>query len=152
MSITNGAINVAQIETVANLQDYLKVEFPTGVKSTFQFGCPLPPDYNGGTMTAQFCWFARGVSTNSVVWGVQGLCLSDGTVLDTAYGAAVEVTDANQGTDVNQISAVTAAFTLAGVPAANKSVQFQVYRLGSGADNLAISAMLRYVQIFYTRV
>ena len=149
MSRTNGAFSVQQIETNVELQDYLSTTFPFGTISTFQFTRPLPHDYDGGAFTALFCWYGEVPETDDVIWGIQGVCLSDGTPLDTPNGVAVEVTDSNQGIEINQISATTAPFTLAGAPAPDRVAHFQIYRRDD--DTLLDSAFLQYVQIFYTK-
>jgi hypothetical protein len=111
----------------------------------------MPSDYNGGTVTAVFYWLSTSASTNSVVWGLAGRSYGDNEAIDQAYGTAVEVTDANNAANTVNISAATAAITLAGTPAASEYVQFRAYRLGSGSDTLAATARLISVRITYTR-
>ena len=112
----------------------------------------MPSDYNGGTITATFYWIAPSVSTNSVVWGLSGRAFNDSDILDQAFGTVQTVTDANGGNDDVNISAATAAITLAGSPAAGSYVQFRVERQsGNGSDNLAAEAELLQVRITYTR-
>jgi hypothetical protein len=112
----------------------------------------MPSDYNAGTVTAVFYWMSPSSSTNSVVWGIQGVSFGDNTVLDTAFGTAVTVTDANNGADDVNISAATGAMTIANTPAASDFVVFRVYRDGAaGGDTLAADAELLSVRITYTR-
>ena len=75
-----------------------------------------------------------------MVWGCQGRAYAPGDALDQAFGAAVEVTSANGGTNVVNVSAATTSITLAGAPTAGQHAQFRIYRLGSGADTLAATA------------
>jgi hypothetical protein len=113
----------------------------------------MPTDWNGGTVTAQFYWFAQSASLNNVVWGIQARAYSDGSAIDQAYGAAQETTDANTGNTFVNISEVTAALTIAGASAGGQHVQWQVFRDGTnGSDNLAATAELFYVLIQYTRM
>ena len=84
------------------------------------------------------------------MWGCQARAYADSDAIDQAFGGAIEVTDANNATYDENVSAATGAITIGGVPAAGQWVQFQVYRLGSGADNLAASACLIEVIITYT--
>jgi hypothetical protein len=84
-----------------------------------------------------------------VVWGIQARAYADGDALDQAWGVTVEVTDANAGTNEENISVATAAVTPAGSMAAGNRIQFRAYRLGSGADNLAANADLTQIGITY---
>jgi hypothetical protein len=101
-------------------------------------------------MTAQFIWAADSASGNSVVWGCQARAYADSDALDQAFGAAVEVTDANNAQNDTNISAATGAITIGGSPVAGQMMIVQVYRLGSGADNLAATAKLIQVILTYT--
>jgi hypothetical protein len=113
----------------------------------------MPSDYDGGTVTAVFYWMSPSSSTNSVVWGIQGVAFADSNVLDTAFGTAQTVTDANGGADDVNISAATAAITIGNTPAASDFVVFRAYRQGgAGGDTLAADAELLAVRITYTRV
>lgn len=150
-SITSGASAISQIETTTNKVNTFVADFLQSVQSYVEFDLPLPADYNGGTVTAVIYWMANSASTNSVVWGLQGRAYADGNALDQAFGTAQEVTDANNGTNDVNISAATAAITLAGAPAAGQHAQFRLYRLGSGSDNLAATARFLEVRITYTR-
>jgi hypothetical protein len=127
--------------------------FPTGVQRYIEVIHPLPSDYGGGTFTAQFYWTANSTSTNSVVWGIQGRAYADGDAIDQAWGTAQEVTDANgSAAYTERISGATSAITVAGTtPAAGQMLRWRIYRLGSGSDNLAASAILESVLINYTR-
>lgn len=150
-SLTNGASAISQIETTTNKVNTFVADFLQAAQSFVEFDIPLPQDYNGGTMTAVFYWIANSASANFVVWGIQGRAYADGAALDQAFGTAIEATDANTGTNQVNISAVTAAITLAGAPAAGQHAQFRIYRLGSGADNLAATARFLGAKLFYTR-
>lgn len=146
-SLTNGASGISQIETTTNKVNTFVDDFLQSVQSFAEFDIELPSSYSGGAVTATFYWMANSASTNSVVWGCQGRAYADGDALDQAFGTAVEVTDANHGTNDVNISAATAAITLAGAPAAGQHAQFRIYRLGSGADNLLATARLLAVVI-----
>jgi len=148
-SLTNGASGISQIETATNKVNTFVVDFPTGVQSFAEVGFPMPSGYDGGTVTAIVYWMANSASANSVVWGVQGRAYADGDTFDQAYGTAAEVTDANTGTNKENISGSTGAITLAGAPAGGQWVQFRIYRLGSGGDNLAATARLLGFRIIY---
>lgn len=150
-SLTNGASAIVQIESTMNLVNSFVVDFLTAVQSFFEWDFAMPSDWDGGTITAVFYWIANSASANSAVWGFQGRAYADANALDGAFGAAVEVTDANNGTNLVNQSAATGAITIAGSPGASRHVQFRAYRLGSGADNLAATARLLEVRLTYGR-
>jgi len=151
-STTSGATAPSQAEMTTNKQNVNGWIFPAGSQKYIEVSHPFPSDYNGGTVTAKFYWTANSTSTNSVVWGIQGRSYADNEAIDQAWGTAQEVTDAN-GSSVytTRISSATSAITLSGTPAASELAQWRIYRLGSGSDNLAVSAILLAVVITYTR-
>jgi hypothetical protein len=111
----------------------------------------MPSDYNGGTVTAVFYW-TTDIASGDVVWGMSGRAFNDGDVFDQAFGAVQTVTDSSNGAGDVNISAATAAITLAGTPAAGSYVQFKAERQGgAGGDTLAGEADLLQVRITYTR-
>jgi hypothetical protein len=151
-SITSGAQPPIQAETTTNRVNFYYVGFADGATSHTNWALAMPSDYNGGTVTAVFYWIAPSASTNSVVWGMSGRAFNDSDVLDQAFGTVQTVTDANGGTDDVNISAATAAITLAGTPAAGSYVQFKAERQGgAGGDTLTAIAELLQVRITYTR-
>lgn len=150
-TLTNGASGITQIETTTNKNNIEVADFLTATLSYISINIPaMPANWDGGTVTAVFKWTANSASTNSVVWGIAGRSLGSGESIDLALGTAAEVTSANGGTYLENFSAATAALTLAGTPAAGERAQFRVYRKGSGADNLAATARLIGVAIYYT--
>jgi hypothetical protein len=152
-SLTNGCQPPASAQTTTNQVNFYFLGFLDGATTTYaNWAMPMPSDYNGGTITAQFYWVAGNASTNSVVWGLQARSYADGDLLDQAYGTAVEVTDANQANDDVNISATTSAITIGGTPAAHNYVQFRAYRNPAAAgDTLAATAELLSIKITYTR-
>ena len=111
----------------------------------------MPPAYGGGTVTAKFIWTATGTSTNPVLWGCQAYAYGDLTTIEQTWGTAQTVQDAHSATASQvQITDATSAITIGGTPAANKWVQFRVYRdPTSGSDTLAATAQLLAVIITY---
>jgi hypothetical protein len=151
-SITNGANSISQVQSATNGQNDYIVNFLQGVQSFFEFKVLMPATYDGGTIQAQFFWRANSASLNSVVWGIEACGYAATQPFDTAYGAPIETTSANTGTLLENISALSAPCTPSGTPAASKRMKFRVYRLGSGADNLASTAELLTVRIVYARL
>ena len=149
MSVTDGATPPTTTEMSGNKNNIFGIEFPKDVKKFAECAFPMPSDYAGGTITAKFYWCANSPSTDAVTWGIAAVAFGDGEDRDAAFGTAKEVSDANSGAYHCQISAATAAVTIAGTPVAGELVNWRVYR--DGADALAVSALLEAVVITYTR-
>lgn len=141
---TNGAA-AGSTETTTNKVMVSTKDFDAVTNEFCQFQMRMPESWNEGDVTMQFHWIAGG--TGTVTWGVQGQCLSDDDVLDTAFGAAETVTDTVTATTDLMTSAFTDPITLAGSPAAGDMALFQVYR---NAGTLASDAKLVGVTLKFT--
>lgn len=148
---TNGAAPGSG-ETATNKVMRRTLDFDPSTAEYAQFQVRMPKSWNLGTVTAEFQWSHPTTTTNfAVVWGIQGVALSDTDALEVAFGTAQTVTDTGATADVQYISGATNAITIAGTPAAGDVVVFQVYRdAASGSDSLAVDARLHGVTIFYT--
>lgn len=162
IQISAGAMRASQtlgaspgeFETSTNKINYSVMDFlDSGGYTYAEFGFVMPSDYNSGTVTAVFHWTANVTSTNSVVLGLQAVCMADDGALDVAFGTAQTVTDANKSTayDLN-VTAATSAITIAGTPAPGKWVQWRAFRnSGDGSDTLNAWVRLLGIVISYTR-
>lgn len=148
---TNGAA-AGTVESATNKVMLKTLDFDAGTAEYAQFAVRMPKSWDEGTITAAFLWTANSTSTNSVIWGIQGVALSDNDAIDTAFGAAQTVTDANGSSAYTErISGATAAVTIGNTPAAEDWVVFQVYRdAAAGGDTLAADALLLGVTLYYT--
>ncbi len=145
---SNGAAT-GTAESSTNKVMQATLDFDAAADEFAQFQIAMPKGWNESTVTAQFVWLAG--NTGNVVWGIQGVCISDDDALDAAFGTAQTVTDGVTATSDVMISAETAALTLAGTPAAGDLAVFQVYRdADNGSDTLAVDAKLLGVRLFYT--
>ncbi len=145
---TSGAAS-GTAETATNKIMLRTLDFDQSTDEFAQFMVPMPKSWDEGTVTARFIW-SCGV-TGAVVWGIQAVALSDDDVIDAAFGTAVTVTDSvTATTDVMQ-SAETSALTIAGSPAAEDLVCFQVYRdADNGSDTAAGDAKLIGIRLYVT--
>lgn len=149
---TDGFTVGTQVEMTTNKQNFLLPTFPAAVKRYAEWEFAMPSDWDGGTLTATFYWLANSASADNVVWGLQARAYADTDTIDQAYGTAQEVTDANQAAAYKMnITSATASITVAGTPDGNQLIKFRAYRLGSGADSLAVSALLAGIRVDYTR-
>ena len=141
------------METTATRPDMQVLDFDSSTQEYAQFSVAMPKSWNEGTVTAQFYWtHATAVSTD-VIWGIQGLCVSDNDTIDTTYGTAQTVTDTFHNTAEDlAVTAATSAITIAGTPAAGDLAFFQVYRdADAGGDTTnSTDARLIGVKINYT--
>ena len=117
-----------------------------------QWQVVMPSDYDGGTVTGVFYWLADSAVGNDVIWGLQGQAYADSDPIDAAWGGAQTVTDTNNAQNDVNISAATAAITLANGPAASELVMFRAYRdADQGGDDLDADARLIAVRVTFTR-
>lgn len=147
---TNGPSS-GTTESTTNKVMMKTLDFDGATAEYAQFQVRMPKSWDLGTVTAYFVWRAAG-GTGNVIWGLQGVAISDDDVVDAAFGTAQTVTDGvTATTDVMQ-SAETAAITIAGTPAVGDLVVFQVYRdAAAGGDTLnAVDASLIGVVLVYS--
>lgn len=93
---------------------------------------PMPTDWDGGSFKVKLPWSSDTGSSNGegVTLGVQAKCCGDGDDIDSAWGAAQEVSDtlqADNGTK-QQFTPATAAVTPAGTPAGGEMLDLRIYR------------------------
>jgi hypothetical protein len=152
-AMTNGAES-STLEMVTNKNTHRTLTFvDTGAKVYAECDIAFPKKWNKGTITFKVYWTLNSTSTNSAVFGLQGMALSDNDLLDTTYGTAQEVTDAGLGTTIykTHISAESAAITIGGTPADEDLVHLRFYRDSANAsDTLAASVELIGIKLYYT--
>jgi hypothetical protein len=139
-------------ETTTNDQNFDELLFDAGTDEFADALVVMPSNYNNSTVTARFYWTASaaGDGTDDVVWGISGLAYANDDALDTATGTPQTVTDTLLATNDMHVSAATSAVTIGGTPAANKPIQFTVYRdANAGADTYGGDARLLGVEIIF---
>jgi hypothetical protein len=153
-SITSGAQTPTQTEAATNKVNYITIDFDPTNQEFAEFEYAMPADWNAGTITAQFYWTKTGVSTNGIVWALEGRAYGDQATIDQAFGTAQQVADTGTATASQvKISSATPAITLAGSPAAGQLAHYRVKRVPADAsDTLAVDGQLLGVLINYTRV
>ena len=150
---TGGCGAVEKVELPTNDVDIWVLPFDADADESAFWLLPLPDNYDGGTLIAQFYWTSAGGSASQVVrWGIKGRAYQDGASIDAAYGTEVFVTDARLTlTNMLMISVESAAITLSGTaPAGGDLVQIKVTRdADHGDDTLAADARLIAVRLEY---
>ena len=152
ISATTSGPASGQVESATNKVNYKTLDFDASSDEYAHFHASMPKGWDGGTVTAEVYWTANSTSTNSVVWGLQGGSLSDNDAVDTAYGTAQTVTDANGSSAYTlRRTSATSAITIAGSPAAGDWCYFRAYRdADNGSDDLAADACLIGLKLFFT--
>ena len=119
-----------------------------------QFKIAMPGSWDNGTIKVKFYWdAASGASAaDGVVWGISAGALADNDAIDTALGTQVHVDDVVIAVGDMHITAATAAVTVAGTPAVDDMVVFEVERLQDDVnDDMTEDAKLLGVKIQFTK-
>ncbi len=144
---TNGPSS-ATLESTTNKVMRKVLDFDAATDEFAQAYVQMPKSWDRSTVSFIFVWEAT--NTGNVVWGAQGLALSDDDVIDTAYGTAVTVTDGVTATTDVMRSAESGACTISNTPASQDMVSFQIYRDADNAsDTCTVDARLHGVVILY---
>jgi hypothetical protein len=148
--ITNGAAS-ASIETGTNKVMLRTLNFDASTIEYAQFAIRMPKSWDEGSVTFVPEWSHSATATNfKVSWGLQALALSDGDAIDAAFGTAQYSNDTGGTADVAYAGPESASVTIAGSPAAEDLVIFQVLRKADDAvnDTLAVDGRLHGVTIY----
>lgn len=151
-SFTGGCASLATIASGASKPDITTLDFDTTTQEFAQFSIKMPKSWNEGTITARFVWSHAATTTNfGVVWGIQGVAVSDADAIAASYGTGQAVADTGGTTDTLYHTGETPAVTIAGTPQAGDVVFFRVYRAPADAsDTMAIDGRLHGVELFVT--
>ena len=146
---TNGA-EAAQVE-LSNGPEIKTLDFDKDSDEFAQFAVAFPKSWNAGTVTFHAFFTATSTDTGTTAWGLSGVALADSGDLNTAFGTQVVATaKAHSGTSNDlDVAAESGAVTIAGSPAADEYVFFQISRDVS-ADALNADARLLGIKLFFT--
>jgi len=148
---TNGAATgTAELTTNKNMLNSL--DFDASTQEFAQFTIRMPKSWNEGTVTFAPTWSHASTTTNfGVVWGLQAVAISNDDAADVAFGTAQTSADTGGTTDDLYIGPTSSAITIAGSPAAEDLVMFQVNRtVADGSDTMAIDARLIGISVYLT--
>lgn len=144
---TNGAA-YGLTEMATNRNMFQTLDFDTTTQEFAQFTILMPKSWNLSTVTFKPV-LSHASGTGNVVFGLAGVATSNDDAGDVAFGTA-QTSDRTIGTanDI-YIGPESSAITIAGTPAAEDFVTFQVNRTVA-SDNLGVDARLHGVILFYT--
>lgn len=148
---TNGAA-AGSTEMTTNKDMVVTLDFDTSTQEFAQFSIAMPKSWNESTVTFVPHWSHASTTTNfGVVWSLAGVAVSNDDALDVAFGTAQTSTDTGGTTNDYYAGPESSAITIAGTPAENDLVMFQVARVPSdGSDTLAVDARLHGITLYIT--
>ncbi len=148
---TNGAA-AGTVELATNKQMLKTLDFDTSTQEFAQFWLAIPKQWDEGTVTFRPVWSHAATSTNfGAVFQLQGVAISDDDAADASFGTAQTSTDTGGTTNDIYVGPESSAITIAGTPAAEDVVCFQVARAPSdGSDTLAVDARLHGIILYIT--
>lgn len=148
---TNGAApGLAEMTTNKNMVRTL--DFDSATQEFAQFDVRMPKSWDLSTVSFIPVWSHPSTTTNfGVVWGLDGIAISDNETLDVAFGTEQTSTDTGGTTNQAYQGPESSAITVAGTPAAGDLVQFRIHRNpANGSDTMAVDARLHGVLLLYT--
>lgn len=126
------------------------LDFDSATQEYAQFSVAMPKSWDEGAISFQALWTAASGS-GGVAWALQAVAVGDGDVIDAAFGTAQTVTDTLISAGALHQTAKSASIVVAGSPAENDLVIFQLSRaVADAADTLAADAQFLGVRLFYT--
>ena len=150
-STTAGCAALALTEYTTNDQDLNSLDFDQTTNEHAQWTVWMPDNWDAGTVTFKAVWTAAaGTLTNTYEWNLQGVAYANDDAIDTAWGSAIEVSDALIALNDIHYAAESAAVTLAGTPAAGELVQFRAFR-DAANDTGDDDARLLGIKVYYTK-
>jgi hypothetical protein len=150
--VTNGP-GVTVDETTTNKVMRRTLDFDASTIEYAQFRLRMPKSWNRSTVTFAPAWSHGSTTTNfKVSWGLQAVALSDDDAMDAAFGTAQFSNDTGGTTDDLYIGPESSAITIAGTPASEDVMVFQVFRKADDAtnDTLAVDARLIGLTLYLT--
>lgn len=148
--VTTAPATLNAVEITTSLIALRTMDFATDADDHAGFAIQMPKSWDESTLVVQFVW-SNASGTGGVTWAIQAGAYADSDALTTALGTAVFVDDTVLTAGDVHISPESGSVTVAGTPAAEEWVYFQIYRdVFDANDTLAVDARLHGVKIHYT--
>jgi len=143
---TNGAASGTTESTTNDVMNKT-LDFDTTTSEGAQFTVAFPKGWDEGTVTFVPYWTAASGS-GTFICNLAGVALSNDDAIDTAFGTLQSSTDTLITALDIHVGPESAAITIAGTPAVDDIVYFQVSR--DISDTLGVDAKLIGIKLFYT--
>lgn len=144
---TNGAAP-GLVELTTNKNMLRTLDFDTTTQEFAQFEIGMPKSWNRGTVTFIPYWTAASGS-GTVEWALQGVATSNDDAMDVAFGTEQTSADTLITANDNHLGPESSAITIAGTPASEDRVQFQIKR-NVASDTLGVDAKLLGIRLIIT--
>ena len=143
--------SLADHETTAGRPDINYLAYDPDSEERAQLVIAFPTGWDEGAIKYRVSWAASSTSTNTVLWKMQCVAISDDDTIDVAYGTAVTVASSHTGTlEDLRVTAESAQLAVGGSPAANDNTWCRLDRdAAGGSDDLAVDAWLVGVKITF---
>jgi hypothetical protein len=149
---TNGCANLEQTELTAGQPELKSLDFDPSSDENAQFAVAFPKSWDPSQLIMyQVFWTANSTNTGNCVWNLKGVATANDDAIDAAFGTGIDITDAHSGTanDLN-VTAQSASVTVAGSPAADEEVFFNISRdANAGGDTFTGDAKLLGIKLFF---
>lgn len=149
---TGGCATVAVLAGASGQPDANYLAFDSSTEEHASFAIPMPKGWNEGTVTFAPLWAHPATTTNfGVCWKLRAVSLSNDDALATSFGTAQSSVDTGGTTSDLYRGPESSAITIAGTPAAEDVVFFDLYRdPADGGDTLAVDAYLIGIVLYLT--
>ena len=149
---TNGCANLEQVELTAGQPELKCLDFDAASDENAQFAVAFPKSWDPSQLLMyQVFWTANSTNTGNVIWNLKGVACANDDAIDAAFGTGVDITDAHSGTANDlDVTAQSASVTVAGSPAADEEVFFNISRdANSGSDTFTADARLLGIKLYF---
>jgi len=148
---TAGCSNLINTETTAARPDISGLYFDDTTAEHAKFFLTMPNLWDKGVINFRVNWTTVGhANAGNVGWDLKAVAVSDNDTIDVVYGTAVEVIDASLTTAEDlHVSALSGDLTVAGSPANEDTIFFDLYRNTSVGSNMTGDATLLGVSIIF---
>lgn len=143
---TNGAA-AGTVEFATNDIMVTHFAFDPSTEEGVQFSTRFGQDWDLGTVKAKLHWDGAAAAVGTVVWGVRGRSYSNGDAIDQVLGTEITVTDTLLTVGEVHRTSSTTAITLAGTPAINSYIIFQI--VAKLAGTISVDQLLMGITIQY---
>lgn len=147
-----GCASLATLAGASGQPDVSYLAFDPTTEEHAQFAIAMPKSWNEGTVTFVPRWAHPATATNfGVCWKLRALAVSNDDNVVASFGTAQSSVDTGGTTSDHYAGPESSAITIAGTPASQDLVFFDIYRDPADAgDTMAVDAYLIGVDLFVT--